>query len=90
MSAERAGTVSRSPKVAISAPSPELVFSMAREAYSREDICESFNIPGDIEDEQDVVRLTAIVLNGDPKNLDFVDETLQERLWSDFPDGYPP
>ncbi len=63
---------------------------MAREAYSRKDICEIFNIPGDIEDEQDVVRLTAIALNGDPENLDFVEETLQERLWIDFPDGYPP
>jgi hypothetical protein len=90
MSAERAGTVSRSPKVAISAPSPELVFSMAREAYSREDICESFNIPGDIEDEQDVVRLVAITLHGDPENMDCVEETLQERFWIDFPDGYPP
>jgi hypothetical protein len=90
MSAERAGTVSRSPKVAISAPSPELVFSMAREAYSREDICEAFNIPGDIEDEQDVVRLVAITLHGDPENMDCVEETLQERFWIDFPDGYPP
>ena len=90
MMAERAVAVRRSREVAILAPGRESVFSLAREAYSRKDICEFFNIPGGIEDEPDVVRLTAIALNGDPENLDFVEETLQERFWIDFPDGYPP
>ena len=68
----------------------DTVGRLARQAYSRDYICEALDIPGEIETEQDLVRLAAIGLCGDPEREDIGEEWLQERYWIDFPDGYPP
>ena len=90
MMAEIAVAVRRSREVAILAPGRESVFSLAREAYSREYICAELDIPGDIETEQDVVRLVAIALSGDPERVALAEAWLQKKLNKDFPKGYPP